>query len=164
MSIYLKQLSIDDDTIIYNMLQNIGNNENEFKNPVRGMTYIEFKDWLKQQDEWSKEMNLPNGYVGQTIFWLYDNEVPVGIGKIRHKLTKDSRCCGGNIGYAISCNERGKGYGKQLIYLLKDKCLEMSIFERLLTVEKSNPISKYVIEKCGGKLIKENNKRWFFSI
>jgi len=162
--IKLKKLQISDGRDIYDMLQTISTNENEFKNPVNGMNFDTYKDWLVEQDKWSKEIDLPDGYVGQTIFWLYDDNRPVGVGKIRHKLTPSSRVAGGNIGYAISSLERGKGYGKVLISLLKEQCVEMKIEERLLTVEKYNPASKAVIEKCGGKLIKENDERWFFTI
>lgn len=164
MALYLKQLSETDGIDIYNMLQNIGQDENEFKNPVKSMNYIEFKEWLVQQNQWAHEMNLPKGYVKQTIFWLYDDFIPVGIGKIRHYLTENSRKIGGNIGYAISMSERGKGYGTELLKLLKIKCDSMNIKERLLTVEKYNPASKRAIEKAGGSFIKEDKERWYFSI
>ena len=98
----LKKLTVDDNEDVYNLLQSIDTNENEFKNPVNGMTYDQYKMWLIQQNDWSNDLNLPDGYVGQTIFWLYDSEKPIGMGKIRHKLTDSSREAGGNIGYAIS--------------------------------------------------------------
>lgn len=161
-NVFLKRLTICDEEPVFQMLQNIGNNENEFKNPVKGMSYIEFKLWLKQQDAWSRGENLPDGYVEQTVFWLYDGIIPVGVGKIRHKLTKSSRAVGGNIGYAISSEFRGKGYGCILLELLLKQTEVMNIKERLLTVEKNNFASKRVVEKNGGRLIKENDNRWYF--
>lgn len=158
----LIELSVFDGEDVYQMLQTINNNENAFTNPVNGMNYDCYKKWLKQQHNWSLEKGLPDGYVGQTIFWLYDEEMPVGVGKIRHALTEQSRKIGGNIGYAISNNYRGKGYGTILLNLLIIKAKEMKVKEILLTVEKTNPVSKHVIEKNGGKLINENNERWFF--
>ena len=83
MSLFLKQLSSEDGIDIFNMLKGIQSVENSFTNPVHDMDYTKFKNWLVQQDDWSKEINLPEGYVGQTIFWLIDDETPVGIGKIR---------------------------------------------------------------------------------
>ena len=159
---YLKQLSVSDGMDIYKMLQHISAVENEFKNPVKEMTYDEYKQWLKQQDDWSRGENLPDGYVGQTCFWLFDNGVPVGFGKIRHSLTEQSKQIGGNIGYAISSDYRGKGYGSILLKKLLESADNMNIDEKLLTVEKYNYASKRVIEKNGGKLIKENEYRWFF--
>lgn len=159
----LRKLSFFDGEDVYQMLQTIGDNENAFTNSVNGMTFEEYKVWLKRQEDWSQGIDLPNGYVGQTIFWLYDNNIPVGIGKIRHALTEHSRQIGGNIGYAISDKYRGKGYGTIILKLLLEKAKEMNVKEKLLTVEKINPASKRVIEKNGGKLIGENDERWFFS-
>ena len=157
-----RKLSVFDGEDVYQMLQTIGDNENAFTNPVKGMSYDGFKQWLIQQYDWSIEKNLPEGYVGQTIFWLYDNGEPVGIGKIRHALTEHSRQIGGNIGYAISNKFRGKGYGTIILKLLIEKANEINVKEKLLTVEKNNPASKRVIEKNGGRLIDENCERWFF--
>lgn len=163
MALTLKELSIDDGIPVYDMLQKIKSNENEFKNPVYGMTYNKFQDWLVVQSDWSKGENLPQGYVGQTICWLYEDNIPVGYGKIRHRLTEQSRIMGGNIGYAIDPEYRGKGYGTILLDLLIKKAKEMDIQEILLTVEKYNLNSKKVIENNNGRLVAENDKRWFFA-
>ena len=158
----LRQLSPDDGRDVYEMLQGIGENENSFKNPVRGMDFDEYKEWLIEQDNWSRGVGLPEGYVPQTLFWLMENDLPVGIGKIRHALTDFSREYGGNIGYAISSKHRGKGYGNTILKLLLEKAREMKIEEILLTVDKYNYASKKVIENNGGTLIKENDSRWTF--
>lgn len=160
----LKQLSKNDDTmIIYEMLQSIGACENEFKNTAHGLSFDEFRNWLIEQDDWSEGKNLPDGYVPQTIYWLIDDGVPVGIGKIRHALTVQSRKIGGNIGYAISPAYRGKGYATILLGELVKQAKKLGITETLLSVEKYNPSSRRVIEKCGGRIIGENEERWFFS-
>lgn len=161
--IELKQLSTKDGLKVFEMLQRIGPCENEFKNTAHGLTFDEYKAWLVQQDDWSKGDNLPDGYVAQTIFWLFDGDKPVGIGKIRHKLNCHSRTIGGNIGYAIDPIYRGKGYATELLRLLLLKAREIGVLELLLSVEKYNPASKKVIEKNGGKLINENEDRFFFT-
>lgn len=162
--IRLIQLSVNDGNDVYEMLQHIKSNENEFKNSAYGMAYAEFKEWLVEQAMWAHGINLPEGYVPQTIYWLYDDNVPVGVGKIRHKLTDDSRIMGGNIGYAVDNTKRGKGYATILLRMLIQKSIELGIGERLLTVEKYNLASKQVIEKNGGKLIKNTEDRWYFEI
>lgn len=161
--ISIRQLSPFDGEDVYDMLQHIGENENEFKNPVKGMSYDEYKQWLKQQDDWSRSENLPDGYVGQTCFWLIVDHDPVGFGKIRHALTNSSRQIGGNIGCAISSEFRGNGYGVILMKELIQKAKEMGVDEILVTVEKNNIASKIMNEKAGGCLFKENEFRWFFS-
>lgn len=163
MPFYLKQLSSTDSNETYEMLQRIGENENEFKNTAHGLTEDEFKIWLVQQEEWSKGLNLPNGYVPQTIYWFYDNDQIVGIGKIRHRLNDNSRYVGGNVGYAIDPVFRGKGYATKFLVLLIEQARQNGIEEILLTVERYNPASKRVIEKAGGILIKETSDRWYFN-
>lgn len=160
--LYLRQLSVDDGDDIYNLLQQIEANEHEFKNDVYGMSDIEYKEWLMLQDNWAHNKCLPEGYVPQSIFWLFRDETPVGFGKIRHRLNNHSRVIGGNIGYAIGKPYRGNGYGTELMRLLVAKADELGVAEKLATVEKDNPASKHAIEKAGGKLVKETDERWYF--
>lgn len=159
----LKKLSLSDGMMEYQMLKEIDSVENSFTNPVRNMNYEQYCMWLKQQEAWSRDEGVPEGYVGQTIFWLYVQEKPIGIGKIRHSLTDNSKKIGGNIGYAISKKYRGKGYGNVILKLLLNEAKKMNIRYILLTVDKYNYASKKVIEKNGGKLEKENKERWYFS-
>ena len=159
----LRKASLSDGIAFYEMLQRIGKNENEFKNTANGLSLLEFSDWLAAQVNWSNGKNLPKGYVPQTVFWLLVNDFPVGIGKIRHRLNDNSRTKGGNIGYAIDPIHRGKGYATVLLGELIKQAKKMNIGELLLTVEKNNPASKRVIEKCGGRLLRENKYRWFFT-
>lgn len=163
-TLFLRQLSINDGKAFYYMLQNIEKEENAFTNPVNGMSFDEYLLWLKQQDDWSKGENLPDGYVAQTIFWLMDGETPVGIGKIRHALTESSRNFGGNIGYAISSKNRGLGYGTAIVKELFKQADRMGIKEKILTVEKYNYASKKAIENNKGTLFDENDHRWYFKI
>lgn len=160
--IKLKQLDPCDGMDIFSMLKKIEAVENSFTNPVKNMNYQEYKNWLLQQDQWRRGINLPKGYVKQTIYWLYIDEIPVGIGKIRQDLTDNSRNNGGNIGYAISSDFRGHGYGTKLLALLLREADAMGVNEVVLTVDKYNTASKCVIESNGGKLYFENSKRWFY--
>lgn len=158
----LRQLSVLDNIQVYYMLQRIGPCENEFTNTAHGLEPSDFKAWLEMQDSWSRGEQLPLGFVPQTIFWLYDGDQVVGIGKIRHSLNDNSRQIGGNIGYAIDPLYRGRGYATQLLIRLVTRARDMGIDEILLTVEKYNPASRKVIEKAGGHLIKETEERWYF--
>ena len=160
----LVQLSVEDKEEVYDMLQRIKANENEFTNGAYGLSYSDYKKWLIQQDNWAKGIDLPDGYVPQLIYWLYDENTPVGIGKIRMALNDRSRKIGGNIGYAVDPLHRGKGYATVLLSLLLKKAQELEVKEILLTVEKYNPSSRRVIEKNGGVLVEENESRWYFTV
>ena len=114
----IKKLELSDGIDFFKMLKKIKDNENEFTNPVYDMNYEQYREWLKLMDDWSNGKSLKDGYVPQTIFWLLNDGIPVGVGKIRHYLTDSSKEFGGNIGYAISKEYRGKGYGSIFLKLL----------------------------------------------
>ena len=163
-SFELIQLTPDDGMEGFELLQRIGRNENDITNPINGKSYNDYKQWLVEQDDWANERNLPDGYVGQTCFWLKENGQVVGFGKIRHGLTAQSRVEGGNIGWAIDPRHRGRGLGSTFLAQLIIKAKEMKVGEILLTVKKYNYPSKCAMEKCGCKVFKETEGWWYLTI
>ena len=161
-NIELIQLSLSDGNDEYELLQRIGPCENHFLNSAYGISREQFNQWLDEQDKWSKGIDLPEGYVPQTVYWLKVDGKPVGIGKIRSRLTESSKKIGGNIGYAIDPNKRGNGYSTILLKYLLDEARRMKVDEIMLTVDLGNLASKRAIEKCGGELFMKNEERWFF--
>lgn len=153
-----------EDREIYEMLQGIDKKENDFSNDVKDMPYQKFQEWCSLQYEYANGRKLPEGYVPQSIYWMYINGKPVGIGKIRWRLTEASRESGGNIGYAISKHYRGRGYGTLLLKSLIEIAKNGNCEEILATVTKYNYASKTVMEKCGGKLVRETDKRWYYQL
>ena len=160
----LVRLSPSEGEAHYDLLQHIGRQENDFTNPVHDMTFEEFKLWLKQQDDWSRGENLPQGYVPQVCYWLVADKKPVGFGKIRTGLTERSRLEGGNIGYAIDPRERGKGFGSKLLGFLLIKARELEVHRPLLTIRKNNMASRRVAELNGAQLINETEDWWYYEI
>ena len=55
----------------YCMLQGISNGENGFYNPACNISYEEYREWLKKEDDISKGVNLPEGWVPATTYFLY---------------------------------------------------------------------------------------------
>lgn len=161
-SVSVVELNGTEGIAFYNLLQRIGPNENLFNNDAHGLSYEQFKGWLNRQLEWANGENLPDGYVRQWIFWLMDNNEPVGYGKLREHLTDNSRKFGGNIGFAIDPLKRGLGYGYYLFNFLLTEAIRKNISEVVSTVERDNLPSKIVHEKCGGVLIEENSERFIF--
>lgn len=160
----LMQLTPSDGLDIYEMLQHIGKVENNFVNETYGMTVEQWREWLRVQDSWSRGENLPEGYVPQTTYWLFVDDVPVGYGKLRTRLTEQSRKNGGNIGYAIDSRFRGLGYGTKLMQLLIETARTSGIDERVFTVAKGNWASRRAIEKCGARLVDESDDIWYLEV
>ena len=157
-------LTIDDDLDVYSFLQSIKQSENYFDNDVKGMTFAEYKEWLVQQSNWANGKNLPDGSVPQTIYWLYVDDKPIGYGIIQWGSVKDLHLLGKNLAFAISENHRGKGYGRILFNALVDIMKNGGYSKLIITVMKPNYALRAVIEKSGGKIIKENEERWFFTL
>ena len=112
------------------------------------------KIWLKKCNDHRKGINLPEGYVSATQYICIrekDNKL-VGMLQIRHSLNEFLLNYGGHIGDSIAVNERGKGYGKEILRLGLEKCREMGIYKILVTCKDTNIASRKCILANGGKL------------
>ncbi|GGG12892.1 GNAT family N-acetyltransferase [Paenibacillus aceti] len=112
MNIELRALSEDDGIEIFEMIQEMGLGENGFTNTFPVSSFEEFKLSLPRQIQISQGFDLSEGYVPQTIYWMYVDGHPVAYGKLRHRLNDKLMRYGGHIGYMVRPSERGKGYGK----------------------------------------------------
>ena len=93
--IELRRLSVDDGMDVYVMLQEIPKEENGLMNNANGLSFEEYKDWLKRKYADSEQIGLKDGWkVPYTTYWLYADERPVGFGSIRHFLTDALREAG----------------------------------------------------------------------
>lgn len=146
----LHRLSRNDGIDIYNMLQEIPKLENGFKNSCNGKSFKDFKKWLEKCDRVSKGIGLDDGMVPQTVYWLYINDRPVGMGKLRHKLTDSLMEKGGHGGYAIRPSCRCNGYGKLLLKLLLEEAKKLDIPSVYLTIQNENIQSIKVALANGG--------------
>jgi len=160
----LKPLSAHDGQEIYEMLQEIAANENGFSNDANGMTYPEFEGWVKQAYELDNGINMPDWMVPQSSNWLFNNDLPIGIGRIRHCLNDSLRETGGHIGYAIRPSERGKGYGTALLALLMEESKQLGISQLQVGAEAHNIQSNKIITRNGGVFTRESNGKNFYRI
>ncbi|MNZ61935.1 Acetyltransferase (GNAT) family protein [compost metagenome] len=134
------------------MALEIGKGENGFVNGLYAENMEQFLEQLSRYDRMSTGVDMPDGFVPQTIYWLYVNEEPIGYGKLRHRLNEKLLERGGHIGYVIRPSERGKGYGKLLLEQLLRKAKGKNITEVLLTVDEHNVSSRKIIEANDGEL------------
>lgn len=160
----LIELSLEDGKEVYNMLQDIESEKNGFHNSVKGLTFTEFKEYLKANKRMSEGKDLKEGYVPQTIYWLWVDDNPVGMAKLRHYLNENLKEKGGHAAYAVRKSERGKGYGKLILKELITKAKEMDIEELLLTVDDVNIPSRRVIKANSGELEKIKDGECYYWI
>lgn len=164
MSLVLKKASLDDGRDVYEMLQAIPADENGFMNSVNGKDFNEFRQWLTGQVESAQKTQIEDGWkVPQTTYWLFENGVPVGTGRIRHFLTDALRKEGGNIAYALAPSARGRGLGKALLGLLKEECRLMGMDRALITIQNTNAPSIGTALANGAVLEKKDDVRgWYW--
>ena len=156
MSFQLRKLTVEDGMDIYEMLQEIPRNEDGFINSVKGKTFEEYKNWLISSNNTSKGIGLADWKVPTTIYWLYADGEPVGIGKLRHYLTDKLKEEGGQVGYSIRPTERKKGYMTQMLAQALIYCKEELNLEKvMLGCYKENIASRKTIINAGGILERE---------
>lgn len=146
-----KYMGIDE----YKMLQGIENGENGFMNEVFGMSFAGFKEWLIKQEEFHLGKNLPQGWIPYTTYFLYDNGLPIGIGRVRHETSEylQKVVGAGEIGYGISKDYRGKGYGNILFKELLKKCKDFGFEKITLFPHKDNIATIKIMTKNGGNVV-----------
>ncbi|NLG26027.1 MAG: GNAT family N-acetyltransferase [Clostridiales bacterium] len=148
----LRALSVSDGDDIYQLLQQLPADENGFQNGMFGTSREQFARWLCHSAKAARGVGLADWQVPQTVYWLYVDGEPVGMGKLRHRLTDRLRREGGHIGYAIAPKARGQGYGTLILKLLTRRAAEMGISSALVTVRNDNLPSIRVALANGGQI------------
>lgn len=139
------------------MILEIGLGENGFTNSFPTNSFEEFKSSLARLVEVAKGINLIEGYVPQTVYWLYANDRPVAFGKLRHHLNEKLQEYGGHVGYIVRPSERGKGYGKLFLAEVVKAAKNNQIDELLITIDEDNQRSRRVIEGNNGQMTEIKN-------
>jgi len=112
----------------------------------------DFDSYVAKLHDHAKGLNLPEGWVPSSTFWLVrDNSRVLGCSRLRHYLAGDLRYEGGHIGYDIRPSERRKGHGALILRLTLEKARELSLERVLVTCHADNIASQQIIEKNGGK-------------
>jgi predicted acetyltransferase len=108
-----------------------------------------FDGYLNDLYNYSKGVDLPEGWVETSTFWLIDNNEVVGVVRIRHQEIE----CSGHIGYDISPCYRNKGFGTLILKLALERAVKIGIKEAIVTCNIDNIASKKIIEKNNGQLL-----------
>lgn len=126
----------------------------------------DFNGYLNYLNNISKGIEVPQGWVRTSTFWLIDNDEVVGVVRVRHQEVSTA----GHIGYDISPCYRNKGYGTQILRLALIEAKKIGIKEVIVTCNIDNIASKKIIEKNNGKLLgtifdeEENENLYKYSI
>ncbi|MGL5350410.1 MAG: GNAT family N-acetyltransferase [Cetobacterium sp.] len=163
MKVEMKKANISDGENIYKFLCDIGIGENGFiMTPPKNED--DFKKLLNKY-EMDSSLNQAPGRVSQEVFWMYIDDIIVGIIKIRAELNENLLINGGNMGYSISPNYRGKGYGKLIVKKGLEILKSKGVNKVLVTIYENNIPSRKSVEGNNGILedISNNLCRYWIS-
>ncbi len=128
------------------------NNEDTF-NSEYFKNNFDFEDYIKDINDLSSGIGLPEGYVPSTEWWLINTNADIlGTVRLRHRLGEMNYPEGGHIGYDIAPSYRRQGYGKAILQLSLSKAREIGLKRVLITCDFDNIGSKKIIEYNGGIL------------
>ncbi|WP_288846435.1 GNAT family N-acetyltransferase [uncultured Fructobacillus sp.] len=142
----LRELTIRDE-IAYN---NYKNSWKEKMVPTSSFTNQTFPDFVQKLKD--DKVNKDGKFVPAETLFLFSNDVIVGSVQIRYDLTENLMIEGGHIGYGVSPDFRGLGYGNKLLELGLEKLREKGIRQAVLTCNSFNKNSKKIILKNHGVL------------
>ena len=112
----------------------------------------DFGSYVTKLHEHAKGLNLPDGWVPSSTFWLVrDNSRVLGCSRLRHYLAGDLKYEGGHIGYDIRPSERQKGYGALILKLTLEKARKLGLERVLISCHADNIASQRIIERNGGR-------------
>lgn len=147
----------------YLMYQEIPYEENGALNDVRGMTYHNYKTFLRDNIK-GKKVKLTDKDTPKISYIFYVNNLPVGEICIRPVLNDYWKIHSGNIGYKIRPSQRNKGYGTRMLKYAIKRCKRLKMKEVILETTETNVYSRKVIESNNGKLYKKEENICFYII
>lgn len=164
---YLKEANLEDYQEEFEAISKFKIIENGFSNKFARMDKEAFLNiGLPYMINRPKKIDLKEGIVPQTYFFLWKDDLIIGLVKIRHELTPELKEGAGHIGFGIIPEYRNKGYGKIALKLAIEKCREIIKKEKeiYLCCFKSNLASLAVQINNGAYIDHEDENNYFMRI
>ncbi|MBO7053613.1 MAG: GNAT family N-acetyltransferase [Alphaproteobacteria bacterium] len=122
----------------------------------------EIDKWFVKKRNEDLGIDLPDGYVSGTTYWLMDNGEYIGSFTLRHALTDSLMKIGGNVGYVIAPSKRGQGYAFAGLKLVLIQAKKRGMDRVLITCNTKNDASFAVINKAKNLYGGEQLPDWQF--
>lgn len=162
----LRKINVQDAIAQWEYTTALPADENGVTNPYHGVSYEDYMETvLPTLISYEHPVNMPDWFVPESYYYLWDRDRLVGEFRIRHYLTEALREGAGHIGYSIRKDKRGQGYGtaglKLAVDIAKSMIPEKEIY---LRVNKDNIASQRVMQKNGAYLAGEDETHLFMRI
>lgn len=162
----LRKMNIEDAKQQWEYVTALPADENGLTNPYEGVSYEEYMGKvLPELMMHENPVNMPDWFVPETYYYLWDDDILVGEFRIRHYLTEALKTGAGHIGYSIKKEYRGRGYGTKGMALTLELAKEIVPEEEIyLRVLKSNTPSFKVITKNGAYVVGEDETHFLLRV
>ncbi len=163
--LYLMQANYKDLVKEFAFTDKMPYDENGFIYEWHGAKREDFENVIGKMIDAQSGIGLPDGYVPETIYFLWKGDEIVGMFRFRHFLCPSLENGSGHIGYYIGEQFRGKGYAKKGLHLLLEETrYGLREDEFYLRVNEDNPASQKVILANGGYVHHTDGGKVFFRI
>ena len=162
----LRKINVQDAIAQWEFTTALPVDENGITNPYHGVSYEDYiKTVLPTLISFEHPVNMPDWFVPESYYYLWDRDCLVGEFRIRHYLTEALRAGAGHIGYRLRKDKRRQGYGTAGLKLTVDIAKSMIPEEEIyLRVNKDNIASQKVMLKNGAYIAGEDETHLFMRI
>lgn len=162
----LKEANFEDIDKEWILIRDMPADENGMTNSWPGVSKMFFENQaIPAMINFSKGKDIPYWMVPETYLFLWDDDMIVGLFRLRQHLCESLIKGAGHIGYYIAKEYRGRGYATEGLRLLieyaKDIVPEDEFYLRL---DKGNQASLRVMEKNGGYIVDEDDEKFYVRI
>ena len=162
----LRKMNLQDIKEQWEYVTALPKDENGLTNPYEGITFEEYETTvLPELMMHENPVDMPEWFVPETYYYLWDEQVLVGEYRIRHYLTEALKVGAGHIGYSIKKEYRGKGYGTKGLAMVLDIAREIVPEDEIyLRVLKSNILSFKAINSNGAYIADEDETHYLMRV
>lgn len=162
----LRKMNLKDIKEQWEYVTALPKDENGLTNPYEGITFEEYETTvLPELMMHENPVDMPEWFVPETYYYLWDEQVLVGEYRIRHYLTEALKVGAGHIGYSIKREFRDRGYGSKGLALALDLAREIVPEDEIyLRVLKSNIPSFKAISNNGAYIAGEDEKHYLMRV
>ena len=159
--LYLKKANLEDIDKEYEAIISFPEDENGFKNQYFNISKEEFKEKvLPKIINNAKGIDLKEGWVPCTYYFLWKDEEIIGLYKVRHFLNDRLKNEAGHIGYGIIKEYRGKGYATEGLKLAIEELKKITTDDEIYLFCNTDNIASLKAQiKNGAYIVKQDNNK-----
>jgi len=164
--IELRKMNLQDIKEQWEYVTALPTDENGLTNEYEGCSFEEYQSKvLPELMMHEHPVGMPDWFVPETYYYLWDGDALVGECRIRHYLTESLKTGSGHIGYSIKKEYRSKGYGTKGLALVLDLARKIVPEDEIyLRVLKENIASVKAIKKNGAYVAGEDETHYFMRV